>query len=42
VDASIDHKLGLPSAAGQNMILVNGNGEELVGFKVLEGGWTGE
>ncbi len=42
VDASINHKLGLPSPAGQNLMVVNANGEEASGFEVLAAGWTGE
>ena len=43
VDASIDRKLGLPSKAGQNMMAIDANGEELSVYELLEaGGWTGE
>jgi hypothetical protein len=43
VDASIDHKLGLPSAAGQNMMVIDATGEELEVKEIVEaGGWTGE
>jgi len=42
VDASIDHKLGLPSRAGLNMMAVDANGEELAVKELVEvGGWTG-
>jgi hypothetical protein len=41
VDASINHKLGLPSPAGQNLMVINTNGEEASGFEVLAAGWTG-
>ena len=42
LDAAIDHKLGLPSAAGLNMISIKTNNEQENGFGVREGGWTGE
>lgn len=43
VDASIDRKLGLPSKAGQNMMAIDANGEELEVQELIEaGGWTGE
>jgi hypothetical protein len=42
VDASINHKLGLPSPPGQNMILITANAEQNFGAEVLEHGWTGE
>lgn len=42
INASIDHKLGLPSAAGQNSIKVEAIGEELGSKDILEQGWTGE
>jgi hypothetical protein len=42
VDSAINHKLGLPSPAGQNKIVINANGEERSGQEVLEHGWTGE
>jgi hypothetical protein len=42
LDASLDHKLGLPSPAGQNAMVINGNGEEYLTENVLLNGWTGE
>ncbi|HEX5853885.1 MAG TPA: hypothetical protein VFY36_12435 [Solirubrobacteraceae bacterium] len=41
VDASINRKLGLPSAAGLNLMVINANSEEHSGYEVLEAGWTG-
>ncbi len=43
VDSAINHKLGLPSPAGQNKIVVEADGEDLGPFEILAtGGWTGE
>lgn len=42
VNASIDQKLGLPSAAGHNTIVVDANGEEEEAAMILKHGWTGE
>lgn len=42
VTASINHKLGLPSPPGQNMIVINATGEQRGAAEVLAHGWTGE
>jgi hypothetical protein len=42
VDASINHKLGLPSPAGQNMIAISAIAEQAQASVVLEHGWTGQ
>lgn len=42
VDASINHKLGLPSPAGQNMITISAIGEQGLPSEVIAHGWTGE
>ena len=42
VDASINHKLGLPSPAGQNMIAISAIAEQAQASIVLEHGWTDE
>ncbi|HEX5852063.1 MAG TPA: hypothetical protein VFY36_03110 [Solirubrobacteraceae bacterium] len=42
VDASINHKLGLPSPAGKNMIAISAIAEQAPAENVLEHGWTGE
>ena len=42
LNASIDHKLGLPSMAGQNSIKIEATGEEEGSKRILEQGWTGE
>ena len=42
VNASINHKLGLPSPAGQNMIAISAIGEQTQASRVIEHGWTGE
>jgi len=42
IDASINHKLGLPSISGQNTIVINAVGESAPPSTVLEHGWTSE
>jgi len=42
VNASINQKLGLPSPAGHNTIVIDANGEEMYAPTILEHGWTGE
>ncbi len=42
VDEAINHKLGLPSPPGRNMIAINLIGEERASIGVLAAGWTGE
>jgi hypothetical protein len=42
INASINHKLGLPSLPGHNMIVINATGEEIAAANVLQHGWTGE
>jgi hypothetical protein len=42
VDASINHKLGLPSPPGQNAIAISAVGEQASPAEVLVHGWTGE
>jgi hypothetical protein len=42
VNASINHRLGLPSPPGQNMIAINADAEQAPAKEVLAHGWTGE
>jgi hypothetical protein len=42
VDASISHKLGLPSPPGLNMIAISAIAEQAPASQVLIHGWTGE
>jgi hypothetical protein len=42
VDEAINQKLGLPSPAGRNTVVLNTTGESLNGYLALENGWTGD
>jgi hypothetical protein len=42
VNASVNHKLGLPSPPGQNMIAINANAEQVPARTVLAAGWPYE
>jgi hypothetical protein len=42
LNASIDQKLGLPTPAGKNAMVINTTGELVAPHVVLENGWTHE
>ena len=42
VDSAIDHRLGLPSPAGYNTMVLIAHGEQTGSLRLLQSGWAGE